>query len=255
MSINSYTSPVLSVPHVFCGRNGGVSSGKFASLNCSSSVGDDEVAVRHNCELVSARFFNQYPLILNQQQHTNQVRFVQEIDANSRVIADALVTQQPGCALGVLTADCTAILLHDPTSNMVAAAHGGWRGLMSGIIANTICCMINHGATANKIQAVIGPCIHQPSYEVGPEVLSEITNTGGKDLAQFFQPAARPQRWQFDLPGCARHLLARDGVAITAILPYDTYSAPELFFSFRYTTVHANHNLTGRQLAAISLGG
>ncbi len=164
---------------------------------------------------------------------------------------DALVTATPGLVIGVVTADCAPVLFSGATSDgraVVGAAHAGARGALKGVLAATIRDMRTLGAT--HIQAAIGPCIHQKSYEVGPEFRDEFTATDPA-TAPFFKPQS--DKYLFDLPGYVGALLERDGVAYTRV-DVDTYVEETDCFSYRRAT-HRGEADYGRQLSAIMISG
>lgn len=249
--VNYYCTKIIAANHVFCGRQGGCSVGEFSSLNCSETIGDDPHSVATNRKRISARFFHHTALVTANQQHTNIVAYINNPDDFSKMpalpIADALVTQNPQIAIGVQTADCVPILLFEPTSNMVAAIHAGWRGAVSGIIENTLAAMIKHGADISQIAAGIGPCIQQSSYEVGPDVIQAFTQKD-QSFKDFFILKAQ-EKWLFSLSQCCELILKRQGVRLCHNLGIDTYARPEEFFSARYAT--HNKQVTGRQLSCI----
>src|SRR5207302_2173694 len=112
--------------------------------------------------------------------------------------ADAMVTAVPGIALGLLAADCAPVLFADPDARVIGAAHGGWRGALAGVMEATVAAMVRLGASADRISAGIGPCIAQPSYEVGPEFHAGFA-AADQGTARFFEPAMRPGHFRFDL--------------------------------------------------------
>ena len=87
----------------------------------------------------------------------------------TRPRCDAMVTDRPGIGLGVLAADCGPVLLADAEAGVVGAAHAGWKGALAGVLPNTVAAMERLGADRSRTVAALGPCIRQPSYEVGPE--------------------------------------------------------------------------------------
>ncbi len=99
-----------------------------------------------------------------------------------------MVTATPGIALGVLTADCAPVLFADAQARVVAAAHAGWRGALSGVVEAAIEAMEGLGAKRERIRAAVGPCIGQGAYEVGPEFEAEFLDRDS-DSARFFTPA------------------------------------------------------------------
>jgi YfiH family protein len=157
-----------------------------------------------------------------------------------------MVSATPGIALGIITADCAPVLFHDKAAHVIGAAHAGWRGALAGVLEATIAAMRALGATT--INASIGPCIRQPSYEVGPDLRDEILARDQAD-ARFFT-AGRADRFQFDLAGyCARRL---DGLAAVDILDADTMLDETRFFSHRRRTRAGGHPI-GHQISAIML--
>ena len=164
---------------------------------------------------------------------------------------DALVTGNRDVALGILTADCTPILFAAPRAGVVGAAHAGWRGALAGVIEATVAAMNRLGAANREIVAVIGPCIAQASYEVGPEFPQPFL---ARDAATrtLFRPGGRAGHHQFDLPGYIGRRLAVLGLAAVHDLGGDTAADEDRFFSYR-RSVHRNEPDYGRQLSAIAL--
>ena len=193
-------------------------------------------------------------LCTTHQVHSNDVVFVTKPWlANSRPRADAMVTQTPGIALGVLTADCTPILLFDPIARCIGVAHAGWQGALRGVIASTIRAMEEIGARPAAIRAAIGPTIQQSSYEVGPEFHTRFLAQDDSYEA-YFLPGNRPGRFLFDLPGFVESALRDTGVDEIERLKRDTYTEDSYFFSYRRAT-HRGESDYGRQLSAIALVG
>ncbi len=243
----------IGVPHGFFTRRGGVSTGAFASLNCSLSSADDRAAVLENRARV-ARALGADPdrLLGLTQVHGHAVVTAHEpwaIGAGPR--ADAMVTDRPGLALGIVTADCAPVLFADTQAGVIGAAHAGWRGAVSGVIEATILAMIALGAKSDSIAAAVGPCIGQPSYEVGPD-LRDAVLAHNAAAAVFFATGRRDDRWQFDLPRyCAARLRAA-GIGTVAEIGADTLADEERFFSHRRRTL-AGGGPIGHQISAIAL--
>lgn len=251
MTIEALASPALSCPHGFFTRRGGVSAGPYASLNCSLSGQDAPEAVRENRALV-ARHLGAEPsnLVGLTQVHGAKVAVVEAAwPYKAGPPADAMVSDRPGIALGIITADCTPVLLADPQAGVVGAAHAGWRGAVAGVLEATVDAMIRLGARPQSIAAVIGPCIRQPSYEVGPDLRGAILAHDGADAA-FFIEGARPDRWQFDLAGYCRARLR--GLAQVDVIDADTLADADRFFSHRRRTL-AGGGPIGHQISAIML--
>lgn len=188
------------------------------------------------------------PLVMVRQVHSADAVFVADAAKHDRNLsADALVTDRPGFAIGIVTADCAPVLLADVEAGVVAAAHAGWRGAQGGIIGNTVDRMVGAGAQPHRIRAAVGPCIAQPSYEVDEGMKSRFAP---RDAA-FFAPG-REGRWQFDLPGYVLARLKESGVGKSEVLPVDTYRNPDRFHSFRLAT-HCGLATGGRQISIIAL--
>jgi YfiH family protein len=240
---------LVNIHHGFTTRQGGVSTGCFDSLNVAKNKGDFTAHVIENLRRIAVTFqVSPENLITLNQTHTNKVEIVDESWTSTTLKeADALVTRTPGKLLGVMTADCVPVLLTDPHNNVIAAVHAGWRGAVTGIIQNTIAAMVSCGAESSLIQAAIGPCIWQSSYEVDQHFYKSLPQA-----ADLFIPSNRPDHWLFDLPGFVKRTLSQE--KITTITPslYDTYRHPEMFFSCRRKT-HLNEENFGCSLSVITL--
>ena len=239
-------SPALPVRHGFFTRRGGVSTGPYASLNCSVSSADDPAAVAANRAAVTATLGATH-LLGATQIHGPDVATVTEPWAPGQgPRADALVTSRPGIALGIVTADCTPVLLADLESGVIGAVHAGWRGALAGVLEATVQAMQALGAT--RVAAAIGPCIRQPSYEVRADLRDAILARDPADTSFFID--GRPGHWQFDLAGyCAARL---SGLAAVDTIDADTAAEPDRFFSHRRRTLEASGPI-GHQISAIVL--
>jgi YfiH family protein len=165
--------------------------------------------------------------------------------------ADAMATNKSGVALGILTADCAPILLADAEAHVIGAAHAGWGGALAGVGESVTAAMERLGAKRERICAAIGPCISQPSYEVGPEFKPRFI-ASDPAIERFFAPSKRAEHWQFDLPGYVAYRLRQSGIATVEVAPDCTYAAEVEYFSYRRST-HRKEPDYGRQLSAIML--
>jgi YfiH family protein len=147
-------------------RAGGVSSGPYATLNLSLTVGDDEECVLENRRRLAAAFgARQADFVFARQVHGAGVRIVGDADRGSGSYAlddaipdvDALVTSTPGVVLAILTADCVPIVLHDPLAGVLACVHAGWRGTVAGVCAAAVAAMQTLGSSRADIIAALGP--------------------------------------------------------------------------------------------------
>ncbi len=256
MTVPFLTDPRLAslpgIRHGFFTREGGVSTGIYATLNCGLGSSDEPSLVGENrARLARALGASPDKLATPYQVHGTAAIVVDAPwPADARPHADALVTQRPGIAIAIGTADCGPILLADPSAGVIGAAHAGWRGAISGIAESAIAAMERLGARRERIIAALGPSISQANYEVGPELVEKFVAEDPGN-ARFFTHSKRPGHSQFDLPGYTVARLKRAGVS-AANLPNCTYAEEARFFSFRRTT-HRSEKDYGRQLSAIVL--
>lgn len=241
----------MPAPHGFFTRRGGVSTGAFASLNCSLSSPDDRAAVLENRARV-ARSLGTDPaalLGLTQVHGARVVTATNAWEAGQGEKADAMVTDRPGLALGIVTADCAPVLFADSRGAIVGAAHAGWRGAVAGVLEATIAAMVALGASAHHITAAVGPCIAQRSYEVGPDLRDEVLGNNPAD-STFFGSGQRAGRWQFDLAGYCAARLRASGIGHVIVTGVDTLSEEDRFFSHRRRTL-AKAGPIGHQISVI----
>ncbi|HET6196297.1 MAG TPA: peptidoglycan editing factor PgeF [Acetobacteraceae bacterium] len=248
------TADSLRVPHGFFTRQGGVSGGPYASLNCSLSGGDDRDTVLEN-RARAARAIGAAPdrLVGLMQVHgADVVEVIAPWTPGNGPRADAMVTTRPDIALGVITADCAPVLLVDTAAGVAGAAHAGWRGAVAGVIEQTVVAMVRLGADPAAVVAAIGPCIAQRSYEVGAD-LRDAVLAQDRGNVRFFIDGRREARWQFDLAGYCAARLAAAGVRTISVLDVDTAADEAAFFSHRRRTL-AGGGPIGHQISVIALG-
>ncbi len=245
------TAAVLPVRHGFFTRAGGVSSGPFASLNCSLSGLDDRAHVMENrARAAGALGADPVSLVgLTQVHGADAVHVTLPWRAGEGPRADAMVTDRPGIALGIVTADCAPVLFADHQAGIVGAAHAGWRGALAGVIEATLDAMIGLGADRSRIAAAVGPCIAQASYEVAADLRDAILSRDPADAA-FFSDGTRPDRWQFDLAGYCAQRLRTAGIASSEVTGVDTLAEETRFFSHRRRTL-AGGGPIGHQISVI----
>jgi YfiH family protein len=207
-------------------REGGVSTGEYASLNLGSSGGDDPRNVASN-RLALREHLPAMPRWLSQV-HGTSVADLDGLAEDDVAKADAATAAKPGVVAAVLTADCMPVFFSDSRGSRVAVAHAGWRGLSAGVIENTVRSM---RADPGDIVAWMGPAIGPDAFEVGPEVreafLAADAGSGGA-----FKPHL-PGKFMADLYTLARRRLARAGVASVHGGGFCTLNDPERFFSYR----------------------
>lgn len=244
-------SAALGVPHGFFGREGGLSTGTIAGLNCGLGSGDDAETVEANRRKAADAILLGAPLASVYQVHSPTAVIVTEaVSRDERPEADALVTDRPGLLLGIVTADCAPVLLADAMSGIVAAAHAGWRGAVGGVTDQAIAAMLSLGAKIENISAAVGPCIAQKSYEVDyafPEPILRDDPANERFFAEG--PSGKPH---FDLEAYIVARLAAAGVRRIEAVGLDTYSLEDRFYSYRRST-HRQEPTYGRQISLIGL--
>lgn len=242
----------LGAPHGFFTRDGGVSEGPFASLNCSISSADDRARVLENrARAASALGAAPEALLGLTQVHGPAVATATTPwRPGEGPRADAMVTATPGLALGIVTADCAPVLFADAEAGIVGAAHAGWRGAVGGVLEATIAAMAALGAEPARIAAAVGPCIGQPSYEVAADLRDAVLAHNPADT-NFFADGARPGRWQFDLAGYCLARLRAAGLTRVEATGHDTLAEPGRFFSHRRRTL-AGGGPIGHQISVIT---
>ncbi len=236
----------------FFGRKGGVSEGEYASLNCGYGSGDDIAKVEENRRIVSEKLTGKnLPLCTVSQYHSREVVVLEKPwHWKESPKGDAIITKEKGVIIGVLTADCVPILLHDKSSGIIGAIHAGWRGALGGVIENTLHMLYKNGGSIESVSAAIGPAIGKDSYEVGAEMREEFIKAYYKNET-FFAKTAKPEKFMFDLKGFVREILEKSGVAEVQDLERDTLPDEKNYFSFRRTTL-AGSTVYGRQISAIT---
>ncbi len=214
---------------------------------------DDPAAIAENRRRAVAAALPGAALVTPFQIHSSDaVTVVAAWEEDVRPHADAVVTDRPGLALGVLTADCAPVLLADREAGVVAAAHAGWKGALGGVTDTTLLAMERLSARRERIVATIGPCIARASYEVDDAFLRRFAEAEAEAANERFFAGGRPGRHQFDLEAYVVHRLAAAGIGRVEALGLDTYADEDRFFSYRRAT-HRGEPAYGRQLSLIGL--
>ena len=243
------------IRHAFFSRQGGVSEGVYESLNCGYGSGDDPANVRANQEAALAQLDTGADNLatVHQCHSANVVSVEAPWRLEDRPKADAMVTDRPGVALGIMTADCGPVLFADQTAGVIGAAHAGWRGALGGVLDATSAAMEKLGAKRQNMVAALGPCIRQPSYEVGDDfrqVFVDVDTANGI----YFKRASRLGHAMFDLAGFVIDRLQRLGIETVEDMAIDTYPEQDGFFSYR-RTIHRGEQDYGRGLSVVMLVG
>lgn len=249
-SITYYTSSLLrefNVKHAWFTRGGGVSTGKYRSLNFKNGTGDsaDNVELNRKRACLVAGFDPEKLVFANGLKHSNKSKLVTLSDAGEDINGfDALVCSTSDVPIGLSVADCVAVFLSDVDGTVVSVIHVGWRGLVEGVIQHTVNKISSLGIRYSNIIAAIGPANQVETYEFSEEDL--------KPLNRVFPEQEIIKRvsskWYVDVPrGC--ELKLRDcGVSKIDNLGINSFLNRKEFFSFR-----GEKPVTGRNGAVVSL--
>ena len=234
------TAEGITTPHCFTTRFGGVSTGALSSMNLAIKLDETDDNVVRNFEILgSALGFDIPDLVLTRQTHSDIVRVVTRDDCSGPFHrdypeCDALVTNSPGVALTVFTADCTPLLFHDPVTGAVGAAHAGWRGTVSAIGSKTVEAMVrNFGCKAEDIHAAIGPNIGFCHFETDRDVPDALLAVFGDEVQPFIRQAG--EKYYADLKAINAMILRRAGIRHVEISDDCTMCSPDRFWSHRVT--------------------
>jgi len=238
-ALEYFTAQNIRTAHCFTTRYGGVSTGYLASLNLGTHRGDDPENVIENFRILGAAVgFRPEDLVLTRQTHTDIVLPVGREQQGAGLFTpplcecDGLVTNTPGVALAVFTADCTPILLHDPVTGAVGAAHAGWRGTAAAIGAKTVAAMVeNYGCKPENIRAAIGPNIAKCCFETDGDVPAAMLEQYGEAARAFIE--TRGEKYHLDLKGINALSLKRAGVENIDLSRLCTACEPDRFWSHR----------------------
>jgi YfiH family protein len=239
------------IRHFSTTREGGVSSGSYASLNLGGSSGDQQAAVSENRSILcSSLHLDSSHLIFPKQTHTVNVKSITEeflsfpadLKKNYLAETDALITNVKGLAIMVKTADCVPILLFDSKKLIIAAVHAGWRGTTGGIVSKTVEKMKeDFNCNPEDIFAGIGPSISPEVYEVGPDVWEQFS-------PEFYQLIDKKEDkrllnlWKANMGQLIESGIPRKNIELAEIC---TLSNPSLFFSARRDGAKTGRMATG----------
>ena len=233
------TAEGIGTAHCFTTRLGGVSEGYLASMNIGVHRGDTAENVARNYEILAELLgIGMEDFVVTKQTHSDIVR---PVDGNDRGYAlvegaspecDGLVTNTPGVALVIYTADCTPILLWDPVTGAVGAAHAGWRGTAADIAGKTVRTMVQqYGCDPKNIHAAIGPNIAQCCFETDKDVPDAIAATLGADALDCIRQSG--SKYYVNLKEVNARLLRRAGVTQIDISTDCTACQTDRFWSHR----------------------
>ncbi len=251
-TLTPHLASMKGIRHGFFGRQGGTSEGIYDSLNLGMGSDDKPKAVMRNRRIVAETVGAKGPdsLLTCHQYHSDVVVTAQLPWGPNRPKADGMVTNIPGIALCILTADCVPVLFADRRAGVIGAAHAGWKGALGGILESTLAAMEKLGANRKDIHAAIGPCIGQESYEVGPEFRDEFLQQAPWSANLFH--AGEGDRYHFNIETFVKNRLVHEKVAWVDIVGHDTCAMEDIYFSNRRRN-HLGEDDYGRQGSVIML--
>ncbi len=238
-------SRLITCPHGFSTRRGGVSEGIYESLNLGrSALGDTPERTAENWAIFGrAVGIDTSRFVHGLQVHGNTVRVARREDAHGILETcaategvDGYVTDLPGLPLAVFTADCVPLLMQEPEAGVIAAVHCGWKPTAADIVGEAIRQMASLGAKSHRIRAAVGPCIRRCCFQTGPEVPAAMERLLGGEAADLYAPDAEAAgKYRLDLPGAVKRRLTQLGVPEDQIddLGECTMCRPDKYWSHR----------------------
>lgn len=240
-------------------RQGGVSTGTYASMNCTPYTGDDPQCVIRNQEILLASLPRRpRELIIPYQTHGTEILSINEIylsapsDERHQMLQgiDALITDHPGICLCVSTADCIPVLLYDRIHHVAGVIHAGWRGTAGHIVLRTLMQMHTlYDTKPEDLVAAIGPGISSEAFEVGKEVFNAFMESD-YPMHDIASCDSIKNKYHIDLPRANAIELQNFGLHESQIQMCGicTYTHPEEFFSARRLGIQSGRILTGIML-------
>lgn len=233
------------IQHAIFSRQGGISQPPYDSLNLSVSVPDQRTAVYANRATAFGLFGRQNDTVVHAHLvHGNSVERVTQANNGTWVEhVDALITNEPGCALTMNYADCTPVFLYDPVQQAIGLGHAGWKGAVVDLPGAMVRAMRQQfGSDPAQLVAGIGPCIRWENYEVDEPLVGEVKAAFAEWETVLQKPGGKVNgRYHFNLPEANRQNLMRAGVQEIELSGFCTAARTDLFFSHR-----AEKGKTGR---------
>ncbi len=233
--------------YVFCffSRNGGVSKGGFTSLNCAFKKGDLDENVKKN-RIIASNQLNRKKIIIPNQVHSN---IVIRIDKNIHNLktADAIISNRKDILLGILTADCAPVIVLG--NSYYGIIHAGWKGLINGIIENTLNEILSLGEKAENLKVCVGPHLKRDSFEIKKDFI-KLLKSKIKNYKNFI--VKKKELLFFDFSRLIESKLIELNVKNYSISNQNTYTDPDNFFSHRYCLNNKIKNC-GRQISLVGI--
>ncbi len=228
------------VRHGFSTRLGGVSTGHCATMNISTTRGDDPAAVEENRRRIARAVGVEVSgLTYTNQTHTTNVAVVEENDRGRQFMeTDGMVTNVPGICLVTFYADCVPLFFVDPAHRAIGLSHSGWKGTVHKMGKVTLELMKEqYGTDPGQVVAAIGPSICQDCYEVSEDVIDQFREHFHRELWEELFYRKENGKYQLDLWRANKAILSEAGVpeeniAVTNVC---THCNPKILFSHRST--------------------
>ncbi len=221
------------------------SENKFSSLNCAFNRGDSDSVVKKN-RIFCSNYLNKKPIILTNQFHSNVVSYIDK-DISKDIYSDAMITNRKDILLGILTADCAPIIVLG--KKYFGIIHAGWKGLINGIIENTIMKFYSLGETENDLNVFVGPHLCLDSFEVKKDFV-EIIKKKIKNYDNFI--INNRQTKKFNFSSLIESKIINLNIVNYNISKENTYTNPDKFFSHRYCFINKIKNC-GRQISLVGI--
>ena len=226
------------VNHGFSTRLGGVSTGHCATMNISTTRGDDPDAIIENKKrIASAIGVEVDSMTFTHQTHTTNVAIVREEDKGTRFMeTDGMITNVPGICLVTFYADCVPLYFVDPVKKAIGMSHSGWRGTVGKMGKVTVEKMVEtYGCDPKDMIAAIGPSICQDCYEVSEDVIEEFKNNFKENLWNDIFYQKENGKYQLNLWRANEEVfleagIMKENIAVTNVC---THCNPDILFSHR----------------------
>lgn len=228
------------VRHGFSTRIGGVSKGNCATMNISTTRGDDPAAIEENRRRIAAAIgVEPEDMTYTHQTHTTNVAVVRSEDRGKHFFeTDGMVTDVPGICLVTFYADCVPLYFVDPVKKAIGLSHSGWRGTVNKMGMVTVRKMEEcYGSDPQDIIAAIGPSICQDCYEVSEDVICEFRKNFRQEIWEELFYKKENGKYQLNLWKANEEVLleagiSRENIAVTNLC---THCNPDILFSHRAT--------------------
>ena len=236
------------ITYGFFSKEGGCSKGKYHSLNCSKSSGDNNKLVTANINIAKKKLgLESSKLKLIKQTHSNKVKIIDQNNLNDKIVADGSITKNKNISLAIMTADCAPIFIFDQECSFICCLHIGWKGCLTNIVKAAV--KIITKITSQKLIAIVGPCLSKENFEV-EEKFKDVFITQDLHYENFFTIKSNQQKSYFDMRGLINYQLRSCSVTKISNIDIDTYSNEHLFFSHRRSS-HLGTLPTGRLINLI----